>query len=208
MATAVAEIMSVQGVTFHPCQREVQELGDVIADRRHSFHSIALRYLGNAADAEDAIQDAFLAAYTHLDQFKGEAQMATWLATIVINSARAIIRRRLRRVHIPLDQQDGEQDNHTFSVTLPDLRPGPEESCRRWELIELMARLCKQLSPDVRRTFQLREVDGLSIRETAQLLGVPDGTVKARASRARTYLKRLARESARRKRNMSSRPVI
>jgi RNA polymerase sigma factor (sigma-70 family) len=123
---------------------------------------MALRRLGKLEDAEDAVQDALLSALTHVDQFRGQAQMSTWLAAILINSVRMKLRQRPRRVHIPLDEKDLEEDELSFSQVVPDHRPGPEDICRWWELTDLLFRLMKRLSPTLRRTFQLRAVDGLS----------------------------------------------
>lgn len=193
MGTTVAD--SLQEVAVRSYQNEIQELTTVFVSHLPSFNRIAFCRLGNVADAEDAVQDAFLSAYTHLNQFNGQAQMSTWLTTIVINSARMKVRRRPRQLHIPLDGQDPDQDQLTFTETLSDHRQSPEEICRRWELAERLAQFSTRLSPTLRRTFQLREVDGLSIRETAQALGVRDSTVKARVARARANLKQLVEES-------------
>jgi RNA polymerase sigma-70 factor, ECF subfamily len=171
--------------------QEIQELTDIFAGRLPSLARIAARLVGNAADAEDAIQDAFLSAYTHLDQFRGQAQMSSWLTTIVINAARMKVRRRPRQAHIPLDQENREQDHLPFSEMLSDRRPSPEELCRSRELAERLAQASLQLSPALRGTFQLSAMDGLSTRETAQALGIPEGTVKARVARARKKLKQL-----------------
>lgn len=176
-------------------QKEIQELTEVFLRCLPSFYGQALRRLGNAADAEDAIQDAYLSAYTHLNQFKGQAQMSTWLTTIVINSALMKIRRRPRQPHVSLDGPEHGQEHYALADTLPDHQPNPEEISRKWELTRWLACLSTRLSPTLRRTFQLRDVDGLSIRETAKLLGVPHGTVKARALRARAHLKRMAQQS-------------
>jgi RNA polymerase sigma-70 factor (ECF subfamily) len=75
-------------------ENETREMQDVFSRCRLSFHRAAYRQLGNAADAEDAVQDALLAAYKHLDQFKEQAQMSTWLTAIVINCARMQLRKR------------------------------------------------------------------------------------------------------------------
>jgi RNA polymerase sigma-70 factor, ECF subfamily len=171
--------------------QEIQELTNIFAGRLPSLTRIAARLVGNAADAEDAIQDAFLSAYTHLDQFRGQAQMSSWLTTIVINAARMKVRRRPRQAHIPLDQENREQDHPTFSEMLSDRRPSPEELCRSRELAARLAQASLQLSPALRGTFQLSAMDGLSTRETAQALGIPEGTVKARVARARKKLKQL-----------------
>ena len=127
--------------------------------------------------------------------------MSTWLTAIVINSALMKLRRRSRYLHLPLDTPDREQEHQAFSDTIPDHQPNPEEMCQRWELAQWLARLSKRLSPTLRKTFQLRDVDGLSVRETAVRLGVPHSTVKARVARGRAHLKRMVvKESLDRKR--------
>jgi RNA polymerase sigma-70 factor, ECF subfamily len=192
MEMAASEINRMHEVAANLDQGQAQELTNIILGRLPYFHGIALRRLGNIADAEDAVQDAFLSAYTHLGQFKGQARMSSWLTTIVINSTRMKARGRSRYLHIPLDAHRGAEDNRLLVEGLSDTRPNPEEVCRRQELRERLAQLSTRLSPSMRRTFQLHAVEGLSIRETARFLGVTDGAVKARVSRARARLRRLA----------------
>jgi RNA polymerase sigma-70 factor (ECF subfamily) len=189
METTVAISDTQEPTVSH--DQEIQELTNIFTGRLPSLTRIAARLVGNAADAEDAVQDAFVSAYTHVDQFRGQAQISTWLTTIVINAARMKVRRRPRQTHIPLDQQDREHDHAPLSEMLPDRRPSPEELCRSWELAERLAQASTELSPTLSGTFQLSEVDGLSTRETAQVLGIPHGTVKARVARARRKLKQL-----------------
>jgi RNA polymerase sigma-70 factor, ECF subfamily len=157
----------------------------------------AYRILGNAADAEDAVQDALLAAYTHLDQFRGQAQISTWLTAIVLNCARMQLRRRARLVHLPLDQSNGEFQPLPLSERLADHQPSPEDESIESELNARLRHLHLQLSPTLRRTFQLRDIDGLSIRETARILQIPTGTVKAQSARARKKLKELMQHALR-----------
>src|SRR4029077_12144853 len=90
-------------------EKENREMQDVLSRCLPSFYRRAYRHLGNAADAEDAVQDALLSAYKHLDQFKGQARMSTWLTTIVTNSARMQLRRRPRQAHLSLDEQFAEE---------------------------------------------------------------------------------------------------
>ena len=150
-----------------------------------SLYRYAYRLLGNKADAEDAVQDALLAAYKHLNQFRGDAQLSTWLTTIVINCSRMHLRKRSRYIHVSLDSRIGDEREYPLSDTLVDRRPNPEDECHKaWAsacLIESAARL----SPILRKTFHLRYVDHLSVCETARVLGVPIGTVKAQTARAR-----------------------
>jgi RNA polymerase sigma-70 factor (ECF subfamily) len=155
------------------------------------------RVLGNATDAEDAVQDALLAAYTHLHQLRGQAQISTWLTTIMLNCARLQLRRRAKHVQVSFDESTGGPQPVSVSEQLADHRPNPEDECRESELRTRLTHLHSQLSPTLRRTFLLRDVDGLSIRETARILGVPTGTVKAQSTRARKRLKESMRRTLR-----------
>jgi RNA polymerase sigma-70 factor (ECF subfamily) len=168
-----------------------QQLERVLSRGLHPLYRRAYRLLGNTADAEDAVQDGLLAAYTHLNQFRGQSQIATWLTTIVLNCARLQLRRRPRHPHVSLDESTGELQPVSVSARLADHRSNPEDKCRKSELSARLTQLHSQLSPTLRRTFQLRDVDGLSIRETARILRVPTGTVKAQSARARKRLKEL-----------------
>ena len=104
------------------------------------------------------------------------------------------LRRRSRQPQVSLDEQNPEQESHALCDRLPARGPTPEEACRGTELAEHIHRLVRQLSPTLRRAFQLRELDGLTIRETANVLGVAEGTVKAQLTRARTRLRLLIRK--------------
>jgi RNA polymerase sigma-70 factor, ECF subfamily len=174
-----------------------QVFGNILSSGLPSLYRGAYRLLGNVADAEDAVQEGLLAAYTHLDQFRGQSKMSTWLAAIVHNSARMQLRKRLRHVHVPLDEPVGEVEERSFSERLADHRPSPEDECRNTELSRRLARFQAHLTPILWRTFQLRDIDGLSIRETARILRVPVGTVKARSSRARKILTKLMQRALR-----------
>jgi RNA polymerase sigma-70 factor (ECF subfamily) len=174
-----------EGVALDSAQRSLTELLSVRSHCVPSLYRRAYRLLGNEADAEDAVQDALLAAYKHLREFRGEAQLSTWLTTIVINCARMHLRKRSRYIHVSLDSRIGEDQEYSLSDTLVDHRPNPEDECHKaWanaRLIESAARL----SPTLRRAFHLRYVDHLSVCETARVLRLPIGTVKAQTARAR-----------------------
>lgn len=96
-------------------QRAIQEMENVLSKRGRSLHRSAYRFLRNTADAEDAVQDALLSAYKHLSEFRGDAQMSTWLTAIVCNSARMRLRVRSRRQHLSLDDRIGEQKQYLVS---------------------------------------------------------------------------------------------
>lgn len=189
MATTALE-MNPEAVVIECHHRKVQELTDVITRHSPGFHRIALHHLGNVADAEDAVQDALLSALRHVNQFREQAKMSTWLTTIVINSARMKLRRRLLLAQIPLDET-GQEQGLLAAELISDPRPNPEQTCQKREFAERLAHATTRLSPALRKTFQLRDLDGLSTGETAKLLGVPSGTVKARLARARVRLEKI-----------------
>jgi RNA polymerase sigma-70 factor, ECF subfamily len=164
----------------------VQEFDNVVSRYLPMFYKRAFHFLRNAPDAEDAVQDALLSAYRHLGEFRGQAQLSTWLMTIVNNAARMQLRRR-RRDSLSLDQEQGE-GGFTFSERLPDSKPSPEEVSCTAEARDRLVEGAKQLSPKLRKTFQLRDIDGLTTKEAALVLGVPQGTVKAQLARARAQL--------------------
>jgi RNA polymerase sigma-70 factor (ECF subfamily) len=170
---------------------EVGAMQDVLSQHGRSFYRCAYRLLGNAADAEDAVQDALLSAYKHLDQFRGQSQLSTWLSSIVTNAAKMQLRRRPRQLHVSLDEPIGETQESSMSERLAGDGPSPEEECRNFEFRVRLDKSLRQLSPTLRKTFQLRELDGLCTSETARILAVPHGTVKARLARARAKLRQL-----------------
>ena len=190
MPDADARTQNAQYLDVADDQSAARELQRVLSLSSASFYRCALRLLGNRADAEDAVQEALLAAHKHLHQFRGQSQMSTWLTTIVSNCARMQLRKRPRQIHLSLDEQIGEDERYFISERLADARPSPEDECRNSELAAHLRKCAALLSPSLRRTFQLRVAGGLSIFETAQVLGVPQGTVKAQLARARATLAR------------------
>src|SRR6202167_541724 len=108
----------------------ILEMQEVLSLRLPSFYRCALRVLGNAADAEDAVQEALLAAYRHIDQFRGQSQMTTWLTTIVRNCALMQLRKRHRLTHLSLNDPMEEIQPHFVWERLADGRPSPEDECR------------------------------------------------------------------------------
>ena len=195
MQATQPEVTGEQGPESSPGCENGQKFDDVLSRCLPAFHRRAFRQLGNTADAEDAVQDALLSAYTHLDQFKGAAEMSTWLTTIVINSARMQLRRRSHHIQVSLDEPLDKDQQNCLAERIADDRPSPEDVCRESELHESVGELLAQLSAPLRKAFQLHDLDGLTTHEAALLLGVPDGTVKGHLTRARAKLRELMRRS-------------
>jgi RNA polymerase sigma-70 factor (ECF subfamily) len=189
MRDAEMQVGSDQRLKVPNYENAADEMNDVLLHRLPSFYRSAYRLLGNAADAEDAVQDALLAAHKHLEQFRGQSQMSTWLTTIVRNCARMQLRKRPRQIHVALDERTGEEQGYSVLERLAHGGLNPEDECRNSELNARIRTFAAQLSPVLRRTFLLRDMDGLSISETAHILGIPSSTVKAQLARARSKLK-------------------
>jgi RNA polymerase sigma-70 factor, ECF subfamily len=171
-------------------ERNTEELQDVVSRYLPLFYKRAYRYLENSHDAEDAVQDALLSAYKHLDQFKGSAKMTTWLTTIVTNSALTQLRKRPRQPHSSLDEPLAHDQNTCMSDRLADVRLSPEDEYTMTESHGHLMQAVGKLSPSSRKVIQLRVFDGLTTSETAHILGVPESTIKSRVLRARSQLKR------------------
>jgi len=176
------------------------EFEDVLSRNLPGFHRVAMRWLRNPEDAEDAVQDAMLSAFKHMACFEGRAQMSTWLMAIVFNAVRMELRRRARRKLLSLDEptNDGQ---YAISDLVADQRPTPEKALEECELRRLVIHLIDSLPPSQKKAMQLRlRDDGLSLKEAAEVLGVPVGTLKAQRARGRVAL-------TRRLRNMDDKPV-
>jgi RNA polymerase sigma-70 factor (ECF subfamily) len=174
-------------------QRSILEMENVLSSRRQLLYRCAYKFLGNAADAEDAVQDALLSAYKHLGDFRGKSQMSTWLTAIVKNSALMQLRRRSVRQHLSLDDRIGEEQRFSVAEQLTYPGPSPEDEYRNSEFTAFVAENLVHLSPSLRKAFEMRDLNGLSICEAATILGVSEGTLKAQLSRARTKMSGLLR---------------
>src|SRR5271165_1579331 len=162
------------------------EFENLLAHELPRFQRMAMRWLRNREDAEDAVQDAVISAFTHIASFEGRARMSSWLMSIVINSVKMHLRKNRRKM-FPLDQVM-EDDTRTLAELLPAPGPTPEQSCESSQIRELVYKSIADLSPTQRVALQLFNRDGLSLKQTAEVLGVPVGTVKAQLARGRGQL--------------------
>jgi RNA polymerase sigma-70 factor, ECF subfamily len=162
-----------------------------------ALYRIALRKLGNAEDAEDALQDALLSAYKNMHQFRGDAQLSTWLGSIVLNSARMHLRRRVYHNFVSIDDnnRNPEEGKSVWAERLADSSPNAEETLRQTQSRENMERALEKLPARLRAAFHLRVIEGLSTAEAATALGIPEGTLKARIFRARRLVIAIARRA-------------
>jgi RNA polymerase sigma-70 factor, ECF subfamily len=178
-------------------QRDNKQFDSVLLTYSPVLYRIALRKLGNAEDAEDALQDALLSAFKNMHKFRGEARFSTWLGSIVLNSARMQLRRRLSHNLVSLDQYDGnhEEGHAICAERLEDGSPNAEESLCQTQTREILERIVEELPVRLRVAFSLRVFKGLTVSEAAAALGVPVGTLKARFFRARKRVTALMRQT-------------
>jgi RNA polymerase sigma-70 factor (ECF subfamily) len=195
MQTLQSTIGDEQSPALQIREQGLGKLEDAVSQYLPILFSRAYRFVGDPQDAEDAVQDALLSAYRHLDQFKGTAKMTTWLTTIVTNCALTQLRRRPRGAHVSLDEPATEEQNYSLSDRLADVRPSPEGECIQSELHCYLMQSVTELSPSLRQAIQLCDLDGLTTKEVSHLLGVPQGTVKTRVSRGRLKLKQMMQKA-------------
>jgi RNA polymerase sigma-70 factor, ECF subfamily len=154
------------------------------------IYAAALAVLRNEAEAEDAAQEAMLKALTHIRQFRAEARFSTWLTQITVNEA--LMRRR--KAHSEIMEPIGERQEEDGTYTprdFADWREIPSEVLERKEIRQKLASAVAGLAAKYREVFMLRDVQHLSIEETAEALGITQASVKTRLLRARLMLRDL-----------------
>ena len=157
--------------------------------RRHWRKCVDLGcfFLRNRGDAEDSVQDAFLKAYEHLDQFQGGAEFSTWLSRIVVNECLMLMRVRRRTRFVYLDE--GPSDTRAVPVQVPGAGPDPEGELAYFQLNDVLLGEVKRIPPMLRNVMLLRDVEGLPVGDVAQQLGITVSAAKSRLVRARAELR-------------------
>ena len=155
---------------------------------------LAMRILGHIQDAEDVTQQTFLSALENIDAFRGESSFSTWILKIASHAALKIIRKRKGLPTIPLEATNDETDDYAHIARpdyIADWRESPEELVPRHELAALLEDALGTLDEKHRLVFLLRDVEGLSIRDTAEALGITEANTKVRLLRARLQLREI-----------------
>jgi RNA polymerase sigma-70 factor (ECF subfamily) len=183
-------------------EAEADLIRQVICGSHQLFHQLIRPYerriylmafsvLKNEADAEDAVQDAVLKAYRNLHQFRADAKFSTWLTSITLNEARG----RLRKMKgIQIESLDSAAEDRPISpAMLVDWREVPSEALERLEVKQMLVDAVAELPEIYREVFVARDIEGLDVSETAEVLEITVSSVKVRLHRARMMLqKRLA----------------
>lgn len=176
----------------HAQQGELAAFEQLVARHQQRVYLIARRITGQPEDAEDVTQQTFLSAVEHLSSFRGEASFATWIGRIATHAALKVIRKRAGGRLLSLEEQseassEGEPPPHPEYIA--DWRKGPAELAFDDEVRRAMDAALASLDEKYRLVFVLRDVEGASVKETAEQLGLTEANVKVRLLRARLFLR-------------------
>ena len=149
----------------------------------------AMSILNNAADAEEVVQEAVLKALAALPRFRAEAKFSTWLIQITINEARLRRRKDRRHLYDSIDEDQTDEQGDCFPKDFADWRDIPSEELQKKELQLALKRALDSLPQKYREVLILRDIQHLSIQETAQALNISEGNVKTRLLRARFQMR-------------------
>jgi RNA polymerase sigma-70 factor, ECF subfamily len=161
---------------------------DIMQKHNRRLYRLARGILRNDADAEDAVQDAYVSAFTNLGGYRGESTLATWLSRIVINQALGRLRRRRATADfVAPDSARSEAELIQFPLTTS--QGDPERTMAQRQILELVERATDNLPAAFRLVFVTRVIEGMSVEETSELLGIKPETVKTRLHRARQLVR-------------------
>jgi RNA polymerase sigma-70 factor (ECF subfamily) len=168
--------------------RDADAFRAIMRINNQKLYRLARSIIRNDSEAEDIVQETYVTAFAHLSSFRGEASLATWLSRIAINEALGRLRKRRRAVSVISGEP--ASDAHIIPFPLAASGDDPERTMAQRQILRLVEQATDTL-PDVYRTvFVARVIEGLSMEETADLLGLKPQTVKTRLHRARALVRK------------------
>jgi len=168
---------------------EAEVFYEVVRPYESAVFLAALSFVKNEADAEDVAQEAILKAFKNLSRFRHEAKFSTWLIQIAINEAKMKLRKDRRHLYDSIEEGQLADDGDYIPKDFADWREIPSEALEQKELREALTTALNSLAEKYRTVLVLRDVQHLSIAETAQALGITEANVKTRLSRARLQMR-------------------
>lgn len=169
--------------------------GVLVGRHQSRIRSVASRFTRIPEDAEDIAQQSFQKAFLHLRQFEGNSSFSTWLTRIAINEALMWLRRKRTSREVPMEES-GAEDGQILPLDSPDPGPSPEDSYLQREWGQILSQAMNKLTPAARTAIQLRHISELSTDETAGIMKLSAGAVKARIFHARRKLRVLLKRYA------------
>src|SRR5215469_8399121 len=187
---------------------DLEAFSELVHRYDRNIFRIAQHITHNEEDAQDVVQDAFLKAYQNLAQFQGNSKFYTWLVRIAVNEALMKLRRRKTSKTVSIDE-DVETEDGSMPREVADWGPNPEQLYGQSELGDILQKTIQGLPQSFRTVFVLRDIEGLSTEETAEMLNLSVPAVKSRLLRARLQLReRLNRYFKKSKRDGQSRSEV
>lgn len=176
-------------------RRDRQEMARLVEAFSTPVYRLGLKILGNPQDAEDVLQSTFLKVFEALPSFEGRSSLSTWIYRIAVNEALMILRKRRPEIGLALD--DGNEDEEeplSPPQAMIDWCCLPEDELLSSEARRVLDQAIRKLPEKLRLVFLLRDIEGLSIQETAEALGLSETNVKTRLLRARLRLREMLSE--------------
>jgi RNA polymerase sigma-70 factor (ECF subfamily) len=174
--------------------RDAAAFRTIMKAHNQRLYRLARGIVRNDGEAEDIVQESYVRAFTHLDGFRGDASLATWLSRIVINEALGRMRKKRRSVEVP---ESGRFQPEANIIQFPvnsglvnSSNDDPERTMAQRQILKLVEKATDNLPDIYRMVFVARVIEGLNIDETAELLGVRPETVKTRLHRARQLVRK------------------
>lgn len=168
---------------------DVDAFSQLIRPLERAVYLSAFSLLRNEADAEEVSQEAVLKAFRSISRFRGEAKFSTWLIQIAINEAKMKLRKDRRHLYESIEEGQVSEDGDYIPRDFADWREIPSETLERKELRDALSDALHALPEKYRTVVMLRDIQHLSIVETAQVLGISEANVKTRLSRARLQMR-------------------
>jgi RNA polymerase sigma-70 factor, ECF subfamily len=171
------------------CDGDKEAFYSLVRPCERAIYVAAMSIVNNPADAEEIAQEAVLKALAHLAGFRSEAKFSTWLIQITINEARSRLRKDRRHLYESIDEPRTDEEGDYSPKDFADWREIPSEALKRDELRNALKRALATLPLKYREVLILRDIQNLSIEETAEILGISEGNVKTRLLRARLQMR-------------------
>ena len=186
---AVTETASDDLALVHASKRgDVGAFEELVKRYDCKLFRIAQHLMHNREDAEDVVQESFLKAFLHLDQFREDSKFSTWLIRITLNQSLMQLRKQRPTREVSIDR-DFQSEPDSLPIDVADWAPNPEELYRAAELRAILRKTLQELGQGLRVVFVLRDIEGLSLAQTAEALDLSLTAVKARSFRARLQLR-------------------
>jgi len=171
------------------CRGEHEAFYELVRPYERAIYFAAIGVLSNPADAEEVAQETVLKAFNALPKFRFEAKFSTWIIQIAINESRMKLRKDRRHLYESIEAEREDEEGDYRPKDLADWRDIPSEALQRKELRDALKRAMTGLAPKYREVLILRDVQHVSITETANILGITEASVKTRLLRARLQMR-------------------